>query len=86
MKKILAITAALVAIASLRRARQSLWGSFLPYHLKLRCKMSLGGTGRIIAVLIYVTPRIEVAPGLYYGCRPGWYCFGLPYRASYARA
>jgi len=37
-------------------------------------------------VLIYVTPGLEVGPGLYYGCRPGWYCFGPPYRASYARA
>ena len=29
---------------------------------------------------------IEVAPGLYYGCWSGWYCFGPPIRARYARA
>src|SRR5262249_20380451 len=27
-----------------------------------------------------------VAPGLYYGCRSGWYCFGPPYRTRYTRA
>jgi hypothetical protein len=29
---------------------------------------------------------LYVAPGLYYGCRPGWYCFGPPYRPGFARA
>jgi hypothetical protein len=28
---------------------------------------------------------IDVAPGLYYGCPPGWYVFGPPY-SGYARA
>lgn len=31
-------------------------------------------------------PPIEVEPGLYYGCRPGWYCFGPPLRPSFRLA
>jgi hypothetical protein len=31
-------------------------------------------------------PLLEVYPGLYYGCRPGWYCFGPPLRPTFARA
>jgi hypothetical protein len=31
-------------------------------------------------------PLLEVYPGLYYGCRPGWYCFGPPLRPSFTRA
>ena len=34
----------------------------------------------------YRQPLLYVAPGLYYGCRPGWYCFGPPYRAWYTHA
>jgi hypothetical protein len=34
----------------------------------------------------YRRAPLYVAPGLYYGCRSGWYCFGPPYRAGYARA
>lgn len=29
---------------------------------------------------------LEVYPGLYYGCRPGWYCFGPPLRPTFKRA
>ena len=29
---------------------------------------------------------LEIAPGLYYGCRPGWYCFGPPYGPPFTRA
>jgi hypothetical protein len=31
-------------------------------------------------------PLLEVYPGLYYGCRPGWYCFGPPLRPNFRRA
>jgi len=31
-------------------------------------------------------PLLEVYPGLYYGCRPGWYCFGPPLRPNFTRA
>lgn len=31
-------------------------------------------------------PLLEVYPGLYYGCRPGWYCFGPPLRPTFRRA
>jgi hypothetical protein len=31
-------------------------------------------------------PPIEVYPGLYYDCRPGWYCFGPPLRPTVTRA
>jgi len=31
-------------------------------------------------------PLLEVYPGLYYGCRPGWYCFGPPLRPYFTRA
>ena len=34
----------------------------------------------------YRPPLLYVAPGLYYGCRPGWYCFGPPYRPWYTHA
>ena len=34
----------------------------------------------------YYRPLLEVGPGLYYGCRPGWYCFGPPYRPTFRRA
>jgi len=34
----------------------------------------------------YYRPVLEVAPGLYYGCRPGWYCFGPPYRPRFRLA
>ena len=30
-------------------------------------------------------PLLEVYPGLYYGCRPGWYCFGPPLRPYFTR-
>jgi hypothetical protein len=30
-------------------------------------------------------PLLEVHPGLYYGCRPGWYCFGPPLRPYFTR-
>jgi hypothetical protein len=31
-------------------------------------------------------PLLEVYPGLYYGCRPGWYCFGPPLRPYFTHA
>lgn len=31
-------------------------------------------------------PLLEVYPGLYYDCRPGWYCFGPPLRPNFRRA
>jgi hypothetical protein len=31
-------------------------------------------------------PLLEVSPGLYYGCRTGWYCFGPPLRPNFRRA
>jgi len=34
--------------------------------------------------LHYRYPPLEVLPGLYYGCRPGWYCFGPPLRPWYS--
>jgi hypothetical protein len=30
-------------------------------------------------------PLLEVYPGLYYDCRPGWYCFGPPLRPYFTR-
>ena len=34
----------------------------------------------------YYRPLLYVAPGLYYGCRSGWYCFGPPYRSNFRLA
>jgi hypothetical protein len=31
-------------------------------------------------------PLLEVYEGLYYDCRPGWYCFGPPLRPNFRRA
>ena len=31
-------------------------------------------------------PLLEVYPGLYDDCRPGWYCFGPPLRPTFRRA
>ncbi|HXW24261.1 MAG TPA: hypothetical protein VEK73_05900 [Xanthobacteraceae bacterium] len=33
----------------------------------------------------YRYPPLAVAPGLYYGCRPGWYCFGPEWNGGWYR-
>ncbi len=34
----------------------------------------------------YYRPLLYVGRGVYYGCRPGWYCFGPPLRPNFSHA